>query len=242
MTKTNENVRRNKMTKFATLIILAITIFAGGVFEARAQNAKDMFTQYNNGGGAGPGQSAGREGAKICVLLKRGNQPEKIVSTNETFYSGDKIKLVFDINFTGYAAIVNTGTSGNESLLFPYLDSRDHLVSHQVSPNSATQLPRGNDWIVFDKQTGDEMVNVIFSRKPIVELDKYEEAVTNGSDGMIASQDESDQIMAELNSKSLKRMSSKDLSTQTGPDGTYGVAQNGLGNEPVAFTFYLKHR
>jgi len=227
------------MKKIMGLVVLAVVTGFFGTFEAAAQtlNAKDLYTQYNGNSSS----TAGREGAKICVLLKRGNQPEKTVSTNETFYSGDKIKLVFDINFSGYAAILNIGPGGNKTLLFPHLDQNKRLVSHQVSPNAGTQLPRGNDWINFDSKTGTEQITVIFSKKPIIELDSYEEAVTNGSDGRVASEAESDQILAELNSKSLSKSKSKDLFTQADTDGTYSVIQNGLGNEPVAFTFYLKH-
>jgi hypothetical protein len=55
------------------------------------------------------------------------------------------------------------------------------------------------------------------------------------------SEAESDQILAELNSKSLAKSKSKDLFTQTESDGTYSVTRNEISNEPVAFTFYLKH-
>ena len=230
------------MKKLLSLLSLAIAIGIFGAFEASAQKskpgAKDMFTRYNDGNNS----TAGYEGAKVSVLLKRGNQPEKIVSPNETFYSGDKIKLVFDINFSGYAAIVNTGPTGNETLLFPHLDRNSQVVSHRVSPNAGTQLPRGNDWIVFDDKTGSERVTVIFSKTPLLEIENYQEAVTGGSDGRIASESEADAVLAELNSKSLKRGKSKDLSTQVDSTGTYSVVQNGLGNEPVAFTFYLKHK
>ena len=245
-----------KMKKLLTLTVLAFVIGFGGVVAATAQKilvkgsgkasptpqtgktrAKDLFTQYNDGNNT----TAGFEGAKVSVLLKRGNQPEKIVSPNETFYSGDKIKLVFDINFDGYAAILNTGPTGNESFLFPFLDN-GQMADHSVSPNAATKLPRGNAWINFDGKTGDEQVTVIFSKNPIAEMNRYEEAVTSGSDGRIASESESDAILAELNSKSLTKARSKDLFTQTEGDGTYCVAPGGLGSEPVAFTFTLKHQ
>jgi hypothetical protein len=223
-------------------MLMIVMIGCVGAASVSAQKAKDLYTQYDSSGGGNGGSSGGVEGAKVCVLLKRGSRPEKIVSANETFYSGDKIKLIFDINFSGYAAILNIGPTGNQSLLFPYLDNAGQLVNHHISPNAGTQLPRGNDWIIFDRKTGDEQISVIFSKKPIVELGKYEEAVTNGSDGHVASETESDQILAELNSKSLSGGRSKDLFTQTEGENTYAVAQNGLGNEPVAFTFYLKHR
>jgi hypothetical protein len=226
------------MKNLLTLAVFAIAIGLCGTLEVSAQRkAKDLFTQYNDGNNS----TVGAEGAKVSILLKRGNQPEKLVSPNETFYSGDKIKLVFDINFDGYAAIINVGPTGNESILFPYLDE-GRIVDHSVSPNAAVKLPRGNAWINFDSKTGDEQVTVIFSKNPIAAMDSYQEAVTNGSDGRVATEAESDAILAELNSKSLGGKKSKDLFTQNEGDGTYCVAQNGIGNEPVAFTFTLKHK
>jgi hypothetical protein len=244
----NQNLRRKKMKKLLALTTLAVMLGWLGTFEAAAQeqpNAKDMYTTQSGGNSS----NARYQGAKITVRLKRGNQPERIVSTNETFYSSDKIKLIFDINFSGYAAIINVGPTGNETLLFPYLDGSNRIVSHRVTPNAGTQLPRGDNWIVFDGRTGSEQITVIFSKTPIPGLESYEgtvAATTTGSGGnsnvRIAGETEADRILAELNSKNLLGSNSKDLTTQTGGDGTYSVAQNGLGREPVAFTFYLKHR
>ena len=228
------------MKNLLTFFTLTVAIGLFGTLEASAQRAKDLYTQYDEtsitGGGA--------EGAKVSVRLKRGNQPERIVSVKETFYSGDKIKLVFDINFSGYVAILNIGTTGSKNLLFPYLDTNRRMVSHRITPNAGTQLPRGNAWINFDSNSGQEQVMVMFSKKSIFE----EQAVGNNSvggnssSGGIASQSEREAILAELNSKNLITRKSKDLYTQTESDGTYVVAQNGLGDDPVVFSFYLKHK
>lgn len=229
------------MKQTITLAILVIAFALFGAFETSAQQnkprAKDLYTQYNDNNPA----TTGNEGAKVSILLKRGNQAEKLVSPNETFYSGDKIKLVLDINFSGYAAIINVGPTGNESILFPYIEG-GRMIDHSISPNAALKLPRGNAWINFDNTVGKEQITVIFSKNPIAETDRYEEAVTPGSDGEVVSESEADAILAELNSKSLATRKSKDLYTQTDNDGTYIVSPTELGNEPVAFTFYLKHQ
>lgn len=231
------------MKKFLALTSLAIVFGYFGVVEAAAQelNAKDMYTESNGNGAAGG--NTRYQGAKVTVLLKRGNQRERNVSINETFYSGDKIKLVFDINFSGYAAIVNTGPSGNRTILFPYADRYNRMVSHRVTPNAGTQLPRGSDWIVFHGETGREQITVIFSKNPIPGLDAYEaNNTTSSSDARIAEGPERDRILNILNSKSLLGGNSKDLVTQTDAEGTYGVVRNGLGSQPAMFTFYLKHQ
>jgi hypothetical protein len=225
------------MKKLLTLTVLAIAISIFGTMQVSAQKkpakAKDLFTQYNDNNPS----TVGAEGAKVAILLKRGNSEARLVSPNETFYSGDKIKLVLDINFSGYAVILNKGTSGKINPLFPYLENGE-LVDHSVSPNAAVQLPKGNAWINFDSNPGDEQVTVIFSKNPINEMDRYEESST----GTRVDSSRADQILAELNSKSLARRKSKDLFTQTESDGTYCVSQDGLGSEPVGFSFYLKHR
>jgi hypothetical protein len=239
------------MKNLLGLALLAVVFGWGGTFEAWAQKvvvkkpqtnqsklrAKDLYINNEDNNPA----TIGAEGMKVTVLLKRGNEKERFVSVNETFYSGDKIKLIFDLNFNGYAAIINVGPTGNESILFPYLEN-GRLIDHSFSAYAALQLPRGNAWIQFDKTTGTEQVGVIFSKTPIPELNDYQEAVTPGSDGRLANESEADQVLADLNSKSLTRGRSKDLTVQTEGNETYGVTPNGLGNQPVGFSFNLKHQ
>jgi hypothetical protein len=220
------------MKKFIVLWFVTLMLGIGGGWSATAQTkqkprAKDLYVQYNDGDSTFPGNP----GAKVSVLLKRGNQ-EKVVSTNETFQSGDRIKLIFDINFSGYVAIMNQGSTGKEQLLFPY-KSNGRLVDSRVTPNAGTKLPGGGDWIVFDNNPGNETVTVIFSNTPFEEFN-------NLSSGSITTGSEADQVLAELNSKSLRR--SKDLYVQSESDGTYCVTQNGSLNGPVQFTFTLRHQ
>jgi len=234
------------MKKFSALIFLTVFLGAVGVLNVAAQKtqttpqAKDLFTQYNEENRTTPG----RPGAKVSILLKRGSQPERLVSPNSVFYSGDKIKLILDINFNGYAAILNEGSTGKPNLLFPYLDGSE-MVSHRVSPNVGTKLPRGTAWIVFDQNSGTEKITVIFSKSPVVEMESYEnlsapDTSANSSYRVSSSPSDIDRFLAELNSKS-KRLS-KDLSVQNESDAAYYVNLRNDPNGQTIFTFSLIHK
>lgn len=233
------------MKKSFIASFIALTAFVlAGTYGAAAQlpsdsptarkRAKDLYTQY----GDGDSSTVGAEGAKVAVLLKRGNRPVRIASVNETFYSGDRIKFVFDVNFEGWAAILNTGPTGRRTLLFPYWEN-GRLADHTVSPNAALQLPRGGAWIRFDARTGDEQVTVVFAKNRIAELGRYEQRFT---DGRLVSDAEADDLLAEFNRKTLGAQRVKDIFTETEDDGTYYIAPNGIGRAPVVFTFTLRHR
>jgi len=227
------------MRKLLIFVFLVTAVSFIGNLSASAQKveptpqprAKDLYTQYNEDNQ----KTKGRPGIKISILLKRGNRAERFVAPNETFYSGDKIKLVLDINFNGYAAILNEGTTGKMNLLFPFMDGSE-LVSHRVSPNTGTKLPRGNAWITFDRNPGNEKVTVVFSKDSIVELQSYKSLSLGGA----VSADEADQILVELNSQGIRR--SKDLFVQNEMDASYFVCQRNDFNGQLAFTFALIHK
>lgn len=188
--------------------------------------------------------SQGQPGAKVAIELNR-NGKISMVSPDYEFMSGDRIRLVLDINFSGYVALINEGTTGKETLLYPYAG-----VSNEVFPNGALKIPN-TDWIKFDNNKGVEKLTVIFSNKPIPELSQINQAATPNtsgggqSTGGPATNDEQAQILAELNSRSLKRSknlkNSRDLSIESASDGTYCVTNNSQLNDVIGFELFLKH-
>lgn len=241
------------MKKRALFLALLLCAALAGTTAAQKKGARDLYIE-------GPGGS-GMSGAKVTVELKR-NGRTSYVSPDYAFQSGDRIRLIFDLNFQGYVTILNVGSSGRTQLLYPYQG-----VSNRVSPNAATKIPQ-NDWIRFDNQPGTEQLTVIFSSAAIPEVQQYESLVAqepttsrppsngpvvtqpsapaggNVSTGGVATSDEAQQILAELNSRSLKRgraAKGRDLFIETGSDGAYCVANNSQITQPIAFTINLAH-
>lgn len=202
-------------------------------------------------------QTQGKPGAKVAVELNRGGKTS-MVSPDHEFKSGDRIRLVLDINFKGYVALINEGTTGKKTLLYPYKG-----VSSEVFPSGALKIPN-TDWIKFDNNKGVEKLIVIFSAKPIPELAQMFEtpaastssttattttttvtATVTTSTGGMASADEQAQILAELNSRSLDRgkklKNSRDLSIEPSSEGNYVVTNDAQLNDVIGFELFLKH-
>lgn len=257
----------------AAFALAALLPLAGGVSHAQNSNGKDdknkqkarprdLFIQKEEDA------SKGKSGAKVRILLKRGSEQQRFVSPNENFYSGDKIKLAFDINFAGHIALLNVGSSGKITMLYPYPGA-----SSAVEPMAKEQLipANQNDWITFDNRAGSEQITVVFSTNPINQVDQVIQmsgqnasnggnsntgnATANGNANTtvnvngnnstiyVATTAQAQAILEELNSRSLKRSKTRDLYVETvNNEATYAVAETSLISEPTAFVITLKHQ
>ena len=199
-----------KKTIFILMLILStLTI-------ANAQKPRDLFLGYENKVVTAPtndtaNKKKGKPGAKVTIELLRDGKL-KFVSPKTSFRSGDKIRLRFATNFEGYVRILNVGSSGRVSLLFPYKGAND-----RITPSSDFQVPNNNDWIVFDDTPGTETLTVILSAKPF----------------------SNDDDLSGLNSRATK---SRDLTIQSDDDATFAVASEESLHEPIGFTLRLKHK
>ena len=244
------------------LMAIILISMLGNAAAAQKIKPRDLFIEKEKN------EEKGKSGAKVRILLKRGTEKERYVTANETFVSGDKIKLAFDINFEGYIALLNIGSSGRITMLYPYVGT-----DSKVEPDDKEQLipANRNDWITFDKQAGTEQITIVFSTNPIKSIGQIVEmsgqsvpepatttttsvsgsanaAVTISSNGdgsmiYVATSAEAQAILQELNSRSLQRSKSRDLYVETvSNDATYVVAESSLISEPTAFVITLKHK
>lgn len=228
------------------LSLLALAQFrAGGTAaqESHPATARDLYTGYSGGGG---GQQ-GRPGVKVSIKLMRGGR-ERWVSPGEKFYSGDRIKLSLDTNFTGYVAVINTGPTGKKTLLYPQADDA-------VFPADGATLPPAEDkWIVFDNTTGEERVTLIFSTTPLglhagrpdpPSGPEPAQQPESGSTGVLTNNQDAQSVLDELNTRSINRgrdrSASRDMITQTVGQDTYSVATQAALSEPIGFEFVLRH-
>lgn len=203
-----------------TLLMLTITLIFG--IAAEAQTARQLYLGYENNdkiaetpkpnGKIKPPAKLGKPGAKIVIERMRGDKLA-FVSANSKFRSGDKIRLRFETNFEGYLAIMNVGSTGEVSLLFPYTGA-----DASIKPSKDTRIPKGEDWIVFDDNPGTETLTVIMAKNPI------------GLD------DNAD--LRELNKKATN---TRDLFVESGTEATYAVCPNSALEKPIGFTLRLKH-
>lgn len=91
------------------------------------------------------------------------------VANERTFRSGERIRLHFRGNADGRIVIVQLGTSGLSSVLFP--DAGKGLAQNRIRANSDHVLPSDAHWFRFDEKAGTEKLLVLFARNQ-EELDR----------------------------------------------------------------------
>lgn len=200
------------------ILILSLMLF-GLSGTALSQTARQLYLNYpNNDKLANQSDkdksklTVGKPGAKVVIERMRDGKLS-FVSPKSKFRSGDKIRLRFATNFDGYIKIINVGSSGKVSLLFPYEGADD-----RITPSNDFQVPKGGDWIVFDDTTGTETLTVIMSKKPL----------NFGSD-------------EELRDINKSATQSRDLTIESEQDATYAVCTETSLEKPIGFILRLKH-
>lgn len=84
------------------------------------------------------------------------------VTDERTFRSGERIRLHFRGNADGRIVIVQLGTSGVSSVLFP--DAGKGLAQNRIRANGDHVLPSDEHWFRFDEKAGTERLLVLFAR------------------------------------------------------------------------------
>jgi hypothetical protein len=92
----------------------------------------------------------------------------KAVSPNTTFQSGSRIRLGFNANRAGFLYVVNVGSSGKTTLLFPS-SPRDN---NQVQPGLVYQIPQQTGKSIrFDTTAGKEQILVVLAESRLTEFE-----------------------------------------------------------------------
>ncbi|MET0622963.1 MAG: DUF4384 domain-containing protein [Pyrinomonadaceae bacterium] len=135
---------------------------------------RDLFNTYKEAGPVAPAQGqgaannnvvmTGRPGVRVRIELLRGGRA-RWVSPRTTFQAGDRVRFHFNMNFPGYVVIINTGSSGARTMLFPY-----EGVSNRVGLTADYTVPQGQAWFEFDNTPGEEQLTFIMSKREIQEV------------------------------------------------------------------------
>lgn len=112
-------------------------------------------------------------GAQVKIELER-NGVTQFVPPNTVFYSGDKVRFYFKVNFPAYVAVINQGSSGKVSLLFPCSGQKN-----LIQPQTSFKIPTGNFSFKFDENAGEENLTFVMSSSTISIVDQ---AIAEGAD------------------------------------------------------------
>ena len=262
--------------KKTSITIIACMLLAVSSREAHAQSAgpRDLFNTYKSDNAPSPASSAagkpaaGRPGARVRVELDRDGRA-RFVSTRTVFRAGDKVRFHFAMNFPGYVVVINQGSSGTRSLLFPYKG-----VSNHIGRTADYTVPQGDGWFEFDDTPGTEQLTFIMSKREIEEVTQITTGSHGGSPAAAApshpvgehpvpapapatpaaaptpapapapaatpAQTEEQEILAALNSRSLTR--GRDLKMVEQETDAYVLTSDEALAGPVGFKLTLTHR
>ncbi len=126
-----------------------------------------------NGYGAAPHlvrTAQDRLGLRCSILLRGANDVYSEVTPGTIFHSGDHIRLSFLANQAGYFYVIQQGSTGTWSPIFPPPNS--DADANKVSAGQLQTVPSGTKAFVFDQNPGDEKLYVILGRAPIPDIDR----------------------------------------------------------------------
>lgn len=267
---------KNPITILACLFLCAAAPQGlGQGASAQPAGPRDLFNTYKNDNVSSPASTtagkpsagkpaAGRPGARVRIELDRDGRA-RFVSTRTVFHAGDKVRFHFAMNFPGYVVVINQGSSGTRSLLFPYKG-----VSNHIGRTADYTVPQGEGWFEFDDTPGTEQLTFIMSKREIEEVTQ----ITTGSHGSSSvaaapahpagehpataaaaapvaapapvptaaatPQTEEQEILAALNSRSLSR--GRDLKMVEQETDGYVLTTDEALAKPVGFKLTLTHR
>ena len=118
--------------------------------------------------GAGPSASRVPNAGLKYRILRQGRAGEAVeVDPDTVFRSGDRIRLGFEPNIDGFLYVIQEGTSGRWSMLFPHpqmQSGRNDVVRFEE-----VAIPPGG-WFRFDDNPGTERILVYLSREKVTAL------------------------------------------------------------------------
>lgn len=118
-------------------------------------------------------------GLRYSLLLRGADGSYTETSPDTTFHSGDQLRLSIMSNEPGYLYVIQQGSSGNWSPIFPIPNAGAN--SNRVEPGTPSQVPGGTGSFKFDPHPGMEKLFVVLSREPISDLDAALQRLKNPS-------------------------------------------------------------
>jgi hypothetical protein len=112
--------------------------------------------------------TSARLGLRYTLLQKSPDERYVEVMPSTVFHSGDRVKVSIMANHQGYLYIIQQGSSGNWSPIFPSADApRD---SNFVESGKVYEIP-GDGAFELNQQAGKEKLFIVLSLEPIRDLD-----------------------------------------------------------------------
>lgn len=162
-----------RWTKQAGGSLLAVFVVTACLAQAPAdQNVRGIFLESRPAketkaapaakAGKVPPQ-AGRLALGYTLFLDAAEGPRR-VKPERIFRSGDRLRLLVELNRDGFLYVLHQEEDGSSTLLYP--DARIEEGENRVAAHELCEVPAGA-WFVFDEQPGDERLTLVASEKPL---------------------------------------------------------------------------
>jgi hypothetical protein len=112
-------------------------------------------------------------GIRYALLLRDSTGHYSEVSPSTIFHNGDHLRLSVMANQPGYLYVIQQGSSGSWSSIFPRREN-DHASAenvNEIEQGRVYQVPNGKSAFQFDRNPGQEKLFLVLSRERISDLD-----------------------------------------------------------------------
>lgn len=226
--------------KISKRVFLGIALYMGVAYVQAQSTAKELFVGADGGstqlasnkGTPGPAKPVRPKvlGLQTTIYQLFDDGGVKAVSPSTVFPGGARIRLGFNANRAGFLYIVNLGSSGKVTTIFPTTATDNN----QVQPGLMYQIPQQTGKsIKFDSTPGEEVILVVLAESRIDEFEYGGQKIairsSNVTPGMQAQSPQQQRIvMASLDLAST----SKDLFVED--DGVFQTVVFNPASEAIA--------
>jgi hypothetical protein len=107
-------------------------------------------------------------GIRYALLLRDGTGHYAEVSASTIFHNGDHLRLSVMANQPGFLYVIQQGSSGTWSPIFP---NPAAASGNEIEQGHVYQIPSGKNFFRFDQHPGKEKLFLLLSRQRISDLD-----------------------------------------------------------------------
>jgi len=167
-----------------------------------------------NGYGAAPRlvrTAESRLGLRCSVLLRGPDKEYNEVTPGTVYHSGDHIRLSLLANQSGYLYVVQKGSTGAWSPIYPAPGAS--VDAAKINPGQLEVVPGATKAFAFDQNPGAEKLYVILSRAPIEDIDRVIRNLSHGGSTSVPPAVPSQELEAKnvIPDEFLKKLASRDL-------------------------------
>jgi hypothetical protein len=155
--------------------------------------------------------SESRLGLRCSLLLRGPDKQYSEVASGTVFHSGDHIRLSLLANQSGYLYVVEKGSSGTWSPIYPPPSAGPDAA--KINSGQLQVVPGGEKAFAFDQNPGAEKLYVILSRTPIEDIDRVIRNLSHGGPAPAAPADASPELEAKnvIPDEFVQKLASRDL-------------------------------